>query len=68
MEQHRQGHELTYYDYRGDLIHSPIVNLALGGVCNTRRFAATYSALAEWGAQVHLKARAQDKSAYVIEE
>jgi DNA-binding response OmpR family regulator len=68
MEQHRQSGELTYYDYRGDLIRSPVINLALGGVCNTHRFAATYSALSEWGAQVCLKARAQGKSAYVIEE
>jgi hypothetical protein len=29
---------------------------------------ATYSALAEWGAQVLLKARSQEQSAYVIEE
>jgi DNA-binding response OmpR family regulator len=68
MEQHRQSGELTYYDYKGDLIHSPIVSLAVGGVCNTNRFTATYSALAEWGAQVHLKARSQGKSACVIEE
>ena len=68
MEQHRQRSELTYYDYRGDLIRSPFINLAFGGVCNANRFVATYSALAEWGAQVLLKARSQEKSAYVIEE
>lgn len=68
MEQHRQYGELTYYDYRGDLIHCPFVNLALGGVCNANRFVATYSALSEWGAQVLLKARAQGRSACIIEE
>lgn len=68
MEQHRQRGELTYYDYRGDLLHTPFINLSLGGVCNTHRFIATYSALAEWGARAQLKARAQGKSAYVIEE
>jgi DNA-binding response OmpR family regulator len=68
MEQHRNSGELSYYDYRGDLIHSPFARLAMGGVCNTRRFMATYSALAEWGAQALLKARSQSKSAYVIEE
>jgi PleD family two-component response regulator len=68
MEQHRQSGELTYYDYRGSLIRSPFVNLVLGGVCNTKRFVATYSGIAEWGAQAMLKARASGKSAYVIEE
>jgi CheY-like chemotaxis protein len=68
LEQHRQLGELTYYDYRGDLIRVPFVNLALGGVCNAFRFMATYSAIAEWGAQVLLKARAQGSCAYVIEE
>lgn len=68
LEQHRQRGELTYYDYRGDLISSPFICLALGGVCNSRRFVAAYPALAEWGAQALLKARAQGKSAFVIEE
>jgi hypothetical protein len=68
MEQHRQRGELAYYDYRGDLIHAPFVNLALGGVNNARRFVATYSAMAEWGAQVLQKARAMGKSNYVLEE
>ena len=68
MEQHRQRGELTYYDYRGNLIRSPFINLSLGGACNAHRFMATYSALAEWGAQVLLKARSQEQSAYVIEE
>jgi CheY-like chemotaxis protein len=68
MEQHRQFGELTYYDYRGKIIHCPFVNLALGGVCNAKRFVATYNAMAEWGAQVLLKARVRDKSACIIEE
>jgi len=68
LEQHRQMGELTYYDYRGDLIRVPFVNLALGGVCNAFRFVATYGAMAEWGAQVLLKARAQGSCAFVIEE
>jgi len=68
MEQHRNRGELTYYDYRGDLIRAPFVNLALGGVNNVRRFVATYAALAEWGAQVILKARATGRSSYVLEE
>jgi DNA-binding response OmpR family regulator len=68
LERHRQSGELSYYDYRGDLIHSPFITLSMGGVCNTRRFTATYSALAEWGAQALLKARSKGVSAYVIEE
>jgi len=68
MEQHRNRGELTYYDYRGDLTHALFIDLALGGVCNAHRFVATYSALAEWGAQVLLKARAMGKSSYVLEE
>jgi PleD family two-component response regulator len=68
LEQHRQLGELTHYDYRGDLIHAPFVNLALGGVCNARRFVTTYAAVAEWGAQALLKARAQGACAYVVEE
>ncbi len=68
LEQHLQLGELTYYDYRGDLIHAPFVNLALGGVCNARRFVSTYAAVAEWGAQALLKARAQGRSACVLEE
>jgi PleD family two-component response regulator len=68
MEQHRQLGELTYYDYRGDLIHVPFVNLALGGICNARRFVSTYAAVAEWGAQALLKARTQGACTYVIEE
>lgn len=68
LEQHRQLGELTYYDYRGDLIRAPFVNLALGGVCNARRFVTTYAAVAEWGAQALLKARAQGTCAYVLEE
>jgi CheY-like chemotaxis protein len=68
LEQHRQCGELTYYDYRGQMIHCPFVNLALGGVCNAKRFVATYSALSEWGAQVLLMARAQKSSACIIEE
>ncbi|MFW6113595.1 MAG: response regulator [Actinomycetota bacterium] len=68
MEQHRERGELTYYDYRGNLVHVPYINLVMGGVCNAHRFVATYSALAEWGAQVTLKARAQDRSAYVLED
>lgn len=68
LEQHRQLGELTYYDYRGDLIHSPFVDLALGGICNAHRFVATYAAIAEWGAQVLLKARAHRACTYVIEE
>ncbi|MDY6794535.1 MAG: response regulator [Actinomycetota bacterium] len=68
MEQHRQRGELTYYDYRGDLVHAPYINLALGGVCNAHRFVATYSGMAEWGAQALLKARAHDQSAVVLED
>lgn len=68
MEQHRQAGELIYYDYRGNTVHAPLVKLALGGVCNSRRFVATYTALAEWAAQAVLKARSGDKSAFVIEE
>ena len=68
FEQHRHLGELTYYDYRGDLIHVPYVNLALAGVCNAYRFVATYAAMAEWGAQVLLKARAQGSCASVFEE
>lgn len=68
LEQHRQRGELTYYDYRGDLIRSPFFHLALGVVCNTRRFVATYAALTEWGAQALMKARSQGKSAFVMEE
>jgi PleD family two-component response regulator len=68
LEQHRQLGELTYYDYRGDLIRAPYVNLALGGVCNARRFVTTYSAVAEWGAQALLKARAQGACTFVFEE
>ena len=68
LEQHRQLGELTYYDYRGDLNRAPFVQLAIGGACNANRFVATYAAVAEWGAQVLLKARAQGVCAYVIEE
>jgi DNA-binding response OmpR family regulator len=68
MEQHRNRGELTYYDYRGDLIRAPFIDLVLGGVSNASRFVATYAAMAEWGAQVLLKARAMGKSSYVIEE
>jgi PleD family two-component response regulator len=68
LEQHRQLGELTYYDYKGDLNRVPFVAVALGGVCNARRFIATYGAIAEWGAQVLLKARAHGSSACVIEE
>ncbi|MDD5666354.1 MAG: response regulator [Actinomycetota bacterium] len=68
LEQHRQLGELTYYDYRGDLVRAPFVRLALGGVCNTRRFVTTYAAVAEWGAQALLKARAQGTSACILEE
>ncbi len=68
LEQHRQCGELNYYDYRGEVIHCPFVNLALGAVCNANRFIATHAALSEWGAQVLLKARAQDRSALIIEE
>ena len=68
LEQHRQSGELTYYDYRGAFIRSPLVSLTLGGVNNANRFIATYTALAEWGAQALLKARALDKCAYIIEE
>ncbi len=68
LEQHRQLGELTYYDYRGDLIHAPFAVLAMGGICNARRFVATYAAIAEWGAQVLLKARSQGACAFVIEE
>ena len=68
MEQHRHCGELTYYDYRGEVIHCPFVNLALGGICNAKRFVATYNAIAEWGAQVLLKARARGESACIIED
>jgi len=68
LEQHRQLGEITYFDYRGDLNHAPFVQLALGGVSNASRFVATYAAVAEWGAQVLLKARAQGVCACVIEE
>jgi DNA-binding response OmpR family regulator len=68
MEQHRQVGELIYYDYRGDLIRCPFMELVQGGICNAHRFVATYTAMAEWGAQVLLKARAQGGCAYVIEE
>ncbi|MBC7247392.1 MAG: response regulator [Actinobacteria bacterium] len=67
-EQHRQRGELHYYDYRGNAVSAPLVRLSLGGVCNTRRFLATYNVLAEWGAQAVLKARAHEESAFVIEE
>ncbi len=67
-EQHRQRGELLYYDYRGNAVRAPLVRLSLGGVCNSQRFLATYATLAEWGAQAVLKARAQDGSAYVVEE
>jgi PleD family two-component response regulator len=68
LEQHRQLGELTYFDYRGELIHAPFVYLVLGGVCNARHFYSTYNAISERGAQALLKARAQGKSACVIEE
>ncbi|MBC7229774.1 MAG: response regulator [Actinobacteria bacterium] len=68
LEQHRRLGELTYYDYRGDLVRAPLVFLALGGVCNSKRFIATYAALAEWGAQVLLKARARGRGGHVLEE
>jgi PleD family two-component response regulator len=68
MEQHRQEGELTYYDYRGDLVRAPLAYLTMGVVSNSSRFAATYTALAEWGAQVRLKARAQGRSSFIIEE
>ncbi len=68
MEQHRQAGELIYYDYRGSTVRAPLVKLALGGVCNSHRFVATYTALAEWAAQAVLKARSKEKSAFVIEE
>lgn len=68
LEQHRRLGELTYYDYRGDIIRAPLVFLALGGVCNSNRFMATYATLAEWGAQVLLKARARGCSGHVLEE
>jgi len=68
LEQHRRLGELTYYDYRGDLVRAPLVFLAMGGVCNSNRFVATYTALAEWGAQVLLKARALGRSGHVLEE
>ncbi len=68
LEQHRRLGELTYYDYRGKLARSPLVFLALGGVCNSNRFLATYAAVADWGAQVLLKARSCGKSCHVLEE
>lgn len=67
-EQHRQRGELHYYDYRGNTVSAPLIRLSLGGVCNSRRFVATYDALAGWGAQAVLKARAREESAFVIEE
>ncbi len=67
-EQHRQLGELLYYDYRGNAVRVPLVMLFMGGVCNSHRFIATYTALAEWGAQAVLKARAQGQSGYIIEE
>ncbi len=68
LEQHRQREELTYYDYHGELVRSPFMNLIMGGVCNSRRFVASYPALAEWGAQALLKAHSRGCSAYIIEE
>ncbi len=68
LEQHRQRGELVYYDYRGSAVKAPLVSLVLGGVCNSRRFVATYTALAEWAAQAVMKARSFGRSAYVLEE
>jgi len=68
LEQHRQRGELVYYDYRGNTIKAPLVNLVMGGVCNSRRFLATYTALTEWSAQALMKARSFGRSAYVLEE
>jgi len=68
LEQHRHRGELTYYNYRGDLVSSPFVNLVLGGVCNSKRFLATYTSVAEWAAQVLLKARTAGKSSFLVEE
>ncbi|WP_287155548.1 response regulator [Candidatus Solincola tengchongensis] len=68
LEQHRRRGELVYYDYRGNTVHAPLVKLVLGGVCNSRRFVATYTALAEWSAQALMKARSYGRSAFVLEE
>lgn len=68
LELHRQRGELVYYDYRGNTVTAPLANFVLGGVCNSRRFVATYSALAEWSAQVLMKARSRGTSTFVIEE
>ncbi|MDI7251597.1 MAG: hypothetical protein QME89_03475, partial [Actinomycetota bacterium] len=68
LEQHRKRGELVYYDYRGNTVKAPLANLVLGGVCNSRRFVTTYTALAEWSAQALMKARSYGRSAYVLEE
>lgn len=68
LEQHRQRGELTYYNYRGDLLRAPFMEIKMGGVCNANRFFATFASLAEWGAQALLKARARRGSTFFIEE
>lgn len=68
LEQHRRRGELVYYDYRGNAVSAPLARLVLGGVCNSRRFVATYTALTEWSAQALMKARSYGRSAYFLEE
>ncbi|MCL6636080.1 MAG: hypothetical protein K6T29_10025 [Peptococcaceae bacterium] len=49
-------------------VSAPLARLVLGGVCNSRRFVATYTALTEWSAQALMKARSYGRSAYFLEE
>jgi two-component system response regulator VicR len=68
QEQHRHRGMLTYYDYRGSLVRAPFLKLAIGGVMNTYRLVTTYDEFSHWGAQTLLKARALEKSGYILEE
>lgn len=68
QDQHRHRGMLTYYDYRGSLVKAPFLKLAIGGVMNTYRMVTTYDELSRWGAQTLLKARALEKSGFILEE
>lgn len=65
---HRQKGEISYYDFKGNLVHAPFPWIKIACLNTTNRFVATFSSLSRWGAQAIAKARALDGSAWIMEE
>ncbi len=68
QDSHRNKGEITYYNFQGELVHAPFPRLVIACLNNSRRFVATYSALAQWAAQVMIKAKTKEGSCCLMEE